>query len=259
MPAKFYAANNEAIQQQYQEEQEQSQRDSTWLKLPEGPSRLRICPPWSEAGLPCQKITTFNNVTDGDKKTSILSYQYIFESPSVMKYLGTQQLISRADYDAWSKHGDPFLVVAKRAKEVLTEGEYKKAKDLWPRTSFVWNIINRKDPSNPKVFKWSSSKKFYEAVMLQAGFCPNLFDPEQGFDFMITATGEGGTLNRRYGPPMFIPQPTALGMKDDDNLYNLDKELAQSVRPFAEYVQLLISNKAQLLQRLGIDPAQWNK
>jgi len=255
--AKYYAANTEAIQQQYAEEQEQSQRDATWLKLPEGPSRLRICPPWSEAGLACQKITSFN-VLDGDKRQSILSYQYIFESPSVMKYLGQQQLITKTDYQQWQKHGDPFLTVAKRAKEMLTEGEYKKTKELWPRTQFVWNIINRKD-ATPKAYKWSTSKKFYEAVMMQTQFCKNLFDPELGFDLMITATGEGGTLSRRYGPPMFIPEAVSLGLGDNDTLFNLDKELSASVRPFAEYVQLLVANKATLLQRLGINPAEWNQ
>lgn len=255
MPAQYYATNNQAIQDSFQEDKEESKRDSSWLKLKEGTHVLRICPPWSNAGQVFLKVVTFNNLKDSeDRNTSALCYDYIFKHPAIMRLLGTQKLISKVDYEKYKQHGDPFLIVANRAKDFLTEGEYKKAKGVWPSDKFVFNVVNRAD-AEPKVYKMSQSRKFYDAIITMATHCPDMFDPEIGFDFTFQATGE--QLNRRYTAPMVIPKPKPLDLPDTVELFNLDKELSMSCKPWGEYVNLLIANRPQLLQRLGLDPALW--
>ena len=251
---KFHSVNTEAMHQQFQDQQESKSVGNDWLKLKEGQHRLRIAPPWSEEGVPCRKIVNFHGYEEGGKRCAPLSLRYIFDNPSIARILANKKLITKTDLDLWKKHGDPMEKLAQTLKAVLPEGDFKKLEKPWPKTQFLFNVVNR---AGGKVYKWSQSSKFYETIMQQAAFSPLIFDAEKGNDFIITATGE--SLNRRYSVPLMIPQSCPLNIPDDVQLFNLDEVMAAGVKTFQQCVTLITQCKADWLQMARINPAVWSQ
>lgn len=235
MTQQYHAVKSEELQKQMAEDK-QGGGDSAWLKLAEGTHTLRICPPFAEDGVPYRKAEIFQNLTGQDgKKIHPLSFDFFFSNGRLAKYLVQQKKVTKIDFDLWKKHGDPLK---KLAEAVSTLGDKSEgAKKLWPSKKFFFNVVNRQDG---KVYKMQQSKKFFEAVEAQFKMSPNLFDPNTGFDFMITATGSG--FQRRYSAPIFIQNPTPLNTQG--TLHNLDDVLANSVYGYHVVLEAMASTVA---------------
>lgn len=236
--------------------------ENDWLELKPGQHRMRIAPPFSKDGLSYVTIINFNGCSDSEGKVcSPLSLDYIFKNSRIARYLEQQGCLTMRDYEQWRKHGCPMRVLAKSLKAVLPEAEYKEIVSKYQieeRTQYLWNVLYISGPdggtSAGELFKWSTSKNFFESYVQQMEFVPTLADPEKGNDFVITATGEESS--RRYGAPIFIPQPTPL--KYDGDLFDLLQTLASGVKTFDEVVKMITEQKAELLKLAKIDPVIWS-
>lgn len=257
----FGKINSEAYQKFYQQEQENAPGDSkNWLKLSVGTYTLRITPPWNEEGLPFRKRVNHNDYVNPDgRRCSPLCLDYVFSTPGTAQYLVQKNLLSRKDYDSWSKHKCPMCQLATAIKALGRKDPV--AYNLFPKTAYMWNVINRGQRTEEfpggRLFKWNTSKKFFDAVQAQFGVYPDLFDELKGFDFMLTATGEN--MQRRYSAPTFIPSPSALNY--DGEPYDLNDALAVGVKTFMEILECMAVTPAvaPLLLQAGIDVKQFLK
>jgi hypothetical protein len=234
MPPSFRKVNPEALQKAFASEPKGSSDKANWLKLPTGTATLRICPPFADDGIPWRRNVNFQNLKNSEGKDIMpTSFDFIFGNRTLATYLcKTVKKLTQVDFDLWKKHGDPMRKLAEAVQ--ATGRKDDKAKGLWPRTTYLFNILNRQDG---KVYKWSQSKKTFEAVELNFLVNPNIFDANAGHDFMITASGDGKA--RRYTTPVFVSQPSPLNY--DGELFNLDEAVAKGVRTYHEVLESMAS------------------
>jgi hypothetical protein len=221
--------------------------DNQWLKMEAGSYTLRIGPPWSDAGLPTRKLVNHHGFTIDGKQRAPMCYRFIFENEDIAKILVKINALSVEDWKAFKKYGCPGCILPQR---IADQQGQDAARELWPRTQFLWNVVNRKDG---KLYSWSTSTKIYEVIRTNFKMDNDLFHPEKGRDLMIEATGSG--MARRYGAPVFSPKSSPLGL-DPYKPFNLDTAMAKGVITFAEFVAAVVANKTNfnIDDRLGDIP-----
>jgi hypothetical protein len=211
-----------------------------WLKLTSGVTQLRITPPWSDEGSPYRKLINHNGpfnspfMTPEGKRVAPLCLRYVFASGNehLFEICEAGGKLSGEDKTLFEEFGCPLCHLP---QNLMATGNKDAANQHWPRTQFIWNVIKREDG---KLYKWSCSKKIATPIEATFNLYPALFDPKDGRDFQITATGEG--KNRRYEAPVFMPTNSDLAF--EGNLNNLDDAMLIGVRGFDELVSLVVNN-----------------
>lgn len=241
-----YNINAQTMLDLLRQKQEYKSSETVYLKLTQGMHQLRFCPPWSEEGSPCRMIVQHGEFKDKEgNKRFPLCYQYVFDNIStIAKALVKRNLIQQADADMYQKMGCIFCGVSNIIKQ--TQG--KQANKAFAKTSFFWNVVNRKDN---KVYIFRTSGSAYDTILQFFGLYPNMFNPDNGIDFMITATGEN--LQRRYIYNA-INNPTPIGI-DLKELHDLDTAMGEGYKNLNEAIELILNTYPQMMNILGINPA----
>jgi hypothetical protein len=213
-----------------------------WLKLESGETTLRICPPWSAEGSPFRKLRNHNGpfktpyMTPEGKRVAPLCFDFLFSASQAHLAEIAAPKLGKDDRKLFEEYGCPMDCLA----QYLVKHEDKKAASgWWPRTQFIWNVINR---ANGGLYKWSCSQKIATPIEAMFKMYQQVFDPEEGRDFTIKATGEGS--DRRYEAPVFHPYNSPLDF--DGELNDLDDVALIGVRPFDEVLGLVISNHTNI-------------
>ena len=226
MATQYHAVNSEALQQQFADDKKGG-GDNAWLKLTTGTHTLRLAPPFGPDGIPYRKCESFPNLIGPEgRKIAPVAFDFLFSSRRLSELAVKAKKITKVDFELWKKHGDPMRKLAESVANIDKEA----AKKLWPRKVFYFNVLNRQDGT---MKKWQQSKKFFETVETQFKLTPSMFDPTIGYDFMITATGDG--INRRYSSPIFIQNPAPLNFEGE--LHDLDDVIIKGVYTYHQVLE----------------------
>lgn len=212
-----------------------------WLKMQEGSYDLRIMPPWSDQGTVFRAIRNHNGPftkpyknAEGYRKAP-MCFKFIFSQEDISSILAERDVLTPDDFALYKEHGCPCCKIP---EGLMAKGLKDEANDWWPRTQYLWNVL---DVISGKVFKWSTSKRIQETIETQYALNPNLFDPVKGRSFMIKATGEG--KNRRYSTPAFYPEDSAL--PEGLTVYDLDAAMIKGVQTFNDMLSMVVNNHTQ--------------
>lgn len=204
-----------------------------WFKPAVGPSKVRICPPWSPVlGLPFREIVHHQLKDKEGKLCMPVAFDYVFNDPYVFKYLVRANKVDKADYRQWKRHGDPMTELGKIVKNNTDKETYQALPRLFPQTRYLWNLVFRGDR---QLYIYGSSSTFYKTVISLWEYNPNMLHPRDGQDLIISATGEGKA--RRYGAPMLVPQSSPA--KIPRKLFDLDEAMSIGYRGYIEVLQLM--------------------
>lgn len=209
-----------------------------WLKLNAGDTTLRICPPWSKEGTPYRKLVSHNGpfkapfVTGEGKRVAPLCFRYLFGNDHLAELALDAGKVGPDDSKLFAEFGCPLCVLPQTLNKA---GAKDDANQHWPRTQYIWNVINRADG---KLYKWSCSKKLATPIEATFKLYDQLFDPTEGRDFTVHATGEGS--KRRYDPPVFMPFNSDLGF--EGKLNDLDDVMLIGIRSFDALIELAATN-----------------
>lgn len=211
-----------------------------WLKLHTKENVLRVAPPWSEEGSPFRKLLSHNGpfrspfMTAEGKRVAPLCLRYLFATDQ--QHLADIALdagkITADDEKLVKEYGCPMCQLPITLK---ADKKDKEAANHWARTQYIWNVVNREDG---KLYKYSCSKKIATPIEAMFKMYPQVFDPVEGRDMTVVATGENET--RRYDPPVFAPFNSPLEYEGELN--DLDDVMLIGVRGFDEVLALAINN-----------------
>lgn len=234
---------------QQNSQQYAAQKDTTWLKLPQGSHRLRICPAWNEEGTPVRMIVNHQKFKSKDGyDRNPLCYQYAFDNQNIAQALFNKNVLKKEDLEFYQKYGCPYCLVS----NLVIQMNGKKNNKFYPKPTFLWNVVYRADS---KIYKFSTSKKIFDNVAMFASAYPSMFNVDNGMDIAILATGDG--MQRRYNSNL-IPDPVPLGVDLTTNkLHDLDIAMADGYRNLNETMELLLNTVPNLLPILGINPSQF--
>lgn len=235
--------------------------DILWMKFEPKVYTLRLCPPWNEEaeeeGLPFRRLEQHHGFTMPDgKKVAPICLSFIFSDEKVTRRLAKVGVLTEEDFKKTDKLGCPMCKVAElllsKTKKNVSDDESKDYQKFAPRTSWMFNIINRED-NIARV--WGANQKFFKAIQETIEVKPLIFDPKKGSDFKLKVEGEG--LNRRYGTPIFYEEKTPLGLAKGAKLNDLDKGLEIGVKNFSTVVELVRRNHTTIVKRSGINLNQY--
>lgn len=219
-----------------------------WLKLKAEETVLRICPPWSEEGSPFRKLINHNGpfktpyMTPEGKRVAPLCFRFLFNSENEHLAEKAAAKLGKDDKALFEEYGCPMCAMPQgimKDTSIDSKAAKKKASGWWPKTQFIWNVIER---STGGLYKWSCSTKIATPIKSQWKLYPALFDPEEGRD--LTIVGKDTENGRRYDPPQFHPFNSPLDF--DGELNDLDDVMLVGVRPFDEVLALVISNHTDI-------------
>jgi len=224
--------------------QNSGNQEQIYAKFKQGAHRIRIVPQGNEVEkLPYLKIQQHSlRVIDeqGNKQFRfVMCWNYVFEKfNSIGKYLAGVQKLVKEDVQLYKVYGCPFC----RAMHAMDSAGMPKteARDLSPKVSYTFNIIIREQGVNSIVKVWNASNKQFDAVMqvfkLYKDMNLNLFDPTNGYDLALQATGEA--LQRRYTVNV-IPAPVAIGLAEGSMTHNLIEIACRNFYGYADTIDWL--------------------
>lgn len=248
----------------------ESKSPNIFLKLEAAtrPYVLRICPPYSEAGLP-YVITKSHSMlslpTDrGDQTISPVCLDFLFniEDPSLPPVLADmkQEMLTRAvedkklsaeDRDFWTRNGCPACDLAQRLRDHY---DNKNDKDkgamskLWPSFRAFFNVLvvptddvtgkPIADRSNCQCKVFGCSQTMFSAIQDKFNIFMendiNMFDPDSGIDCYVSVTGKDA--GKRYKIDFGI-KPSPLGY--EGSLHDLTDVFCMGIRSYSEMVTAL--------------------
>lgn len=242
-----FGINANALTELLKQSAEYTSSENIYLKMTQGVHQLRLCPPWSSEGTPCRMLYHHSGFQDKDGNKKLpLCYDYVFNNiPTIGKVLNEQKLIKQNDVDVYRKIKCIFC----RVGEIIKNMQGKAANQTYPKKRYMWNIIDRKDGKN---YVWGTSDTVFKNLLMFYSAYPALFNVDSGLDLSITATGE--KLQRKYMIQV-INNPTPLNYPVNE-IHNLDIVMGEGYKNMNEAIELIMSSYPNMLQLLGINPAE---
>lgn len=233
-----------------------------YMKFTPGQTRVRLIPlPDSE--VPFLHFRAHNLRPAGSKyPQTMLDYRWLAqeEQSELLGRLMADGKITQADIDAALEFGEAATEVAAAAKENKIETK----RSLWAGNKYLFLALDR---GSGEVRVFEAGKKFAVDFLepLIAGVWddngeltaeathPELFDLEEGFDILVTATGEG--LQRRYS---YTVDRRASSV-DLDGLAVPDpyEVISRYAKPYRTKVAALFSQEGEIARSLGFTPEQF--
>lgn len=240
-----------------QSQQYTSNADVTWLKFTPGTYKIRICPPWSSENTPVRMLVQHQGYKTKDGFIRMpLCWDYVFKTENIGNALikrnpdgtinWTETAIKPEDIKFYQQYGCVYCKISEIHKNL----QGKTAPRTYAKPIFVFNVLDRRDD---KIYKWSCSRKQFEAISMFAGAYPTMFNENDGMDLMIMVSGEG--LSRKYSlTPIANPIPLGVDLTKTP-LHNLDQAMADGYRNLNETMELILNTYPNMLPILGINPA----
>jgi hypothetical protein len=251
MTAKTYDANffADQLDKEAARAAEAGGKRNEYLKLGGGQNDIRI--------LPCDPLFALlkkHGYKNAEGRfTSALDYGYLLTLPELASAAVAKGKINGDDIAQAQSIGDPFTALARTAQQLgVDEDLYKQ---LWPRSRYIWNAVDR--TKNDEVVRlFESSKQFFDQILDVFKAAPDLFDPEEGRDIGIKGNGQDG-MRRRYNPPIASMQVSPVGFEFDELLIDLNDVVVRSIRPWAEKARAMFAKHGDLAAQVGITPDAW--
>ena len=217
-----------------------------YLKLSAGIHQIRFCGPWNATCNTPIRFALNHGSFDFPLKDKDgfgrqpLCMKYVFENPDIVNALISKLTKEKivADYNIFTKEG----CLGCRLQEIF-KNSGKKIKFLKP--NYYTNVILRSDG---KCYVWNTPGAALDAIKMIYPMYPDLFDPNKGIDFNVSATGE--KLSRKYVvSPINSPCP-----QGSAELHDLDQVMADGYRSYSEMIELINNTYPQVLPMLGVTP-----
>lgn len=229
----------------------QSGPKQQWLSM-KAPGRyvFRLAPPWSEEGTPCRKIVNHNDPFNAPlknaegRRVAPLCLDYVFSHANIAGKLKDLGVIGADDLKAYKAYGCPLCMLPRNLKRT---GVYDKEqhKDYWPKTQYIFQGVLVSQPSDGsdevgELHLYSVTKQRFDDINLVYQEYPQLFDPAEGRDMIITATGPKDRT-REYK----ITFSMKASKMAEVELYDLDLVMRKGAYSFEQMMEILKSNRHQ--------------
>ena len=231
-----------------EEKERPSGQRTNYLKLSAGNTAVRLLPSIEPANpLPYRLLRSHRMKNRSDRWRNPLYGKFLINNEVVLQAALEAKLITDADVDMYSAFEDPFVKIAIEGKAAgLKKNSYSKG---WADTRFVFNAFRRDDPANVGVLTVSKTMRDQIGAVLKQ--YPELFDPDNGYDIMITGNGLDGKA-RRYLGVMAARDPSPVGMEWESKATDLDNFLTYKAMPYIEKVWGAFDKFGTVVAQLGL-------
>jgi hypothetical protein len=221
---------------------------TTYLKLTGGNTVVRLLPSTDpENPLPYRLLRSHRMKNRADRWRNPLYGKFLINNEPVLQAALAAKLITEADVDMYSAFEDPFVKIAIEGKAAgLQKNSYSKG---WADTRFVFNAFRRDNPSEVGVL--TVSKTMRDQIATVRKQYPEMFDPDKGYDIVITGNGQEGKA-RRYLGVMAARDPSPVGMEWESKVTDLDNFLVYKAMPYIEKVWGAFDKFGSVIAQLGL-------
>lgn len=184
----------------------------------------------------------------------VLCWSWMFESTqrtSTLQPLAKDQKLTKTDASLYQEHGCPFCRAIRAMDSMGVDKQFSA--NLAAKATNLWNVIKRAQPNTQEtdtLFVWSMSNKLHtqvrDAMIQMHNEGVEIFDTTSGFDWSVTATGEG--LQRRYAMNMY---PITTPVTGEVIPHNLMYIAARSYKTYQETIDLLKVGAGSQLTQIG--------
>lgn len=227
--------------------------ETNYLKVNVGVHRFRFCPTWRQDELPVRLIIHHSEYKTKDGNIRLpLCYKYVFnpEDLTIFNILANEKkVITKKEIELYQKYNGCIYC---KISDVISNMFGKTNNKSYARKAYFMNVLNRADNT---IKIWRVGDKIMRDLSTFAAAYPNMFDVNNGIDFMVSATGE--KFQRRY---MITPVLETCALGVDLNtvpLHDLDTAMADGYTNINTAMELIISSYPNVMPIIGLNPNDW--
>lgn len=226
---------------------------TTYIKLDANQTVIRLLPSVSEEQPAPYRMKRAHRMKNrADRWRNPLHGKFLIGNEVLVERALELNRITSTDVDMYSSFEDPFTKVAVEGKAAgLNKKMWEKG---WGDTRFVFNAFRRDNPGVIGILEVSKTMRDNIRAILKV--YPELFDPDKGFDLLITGNGMDGKA-RRYIGAQAARDASPVGFEWESGVVDLDNFLTYKAMPYVEKTWGAFDKFGDVIAQLGLTPVDF--